>query len=155
MYRNGIAVDFDGTLFTDKFPGVGEPVLEVIEFCKRQKWHGYPVILWTCRTGPRLQEAIEACRQQGLEFDAVNDNPFSEFKDLGTTRKIYADLYIDDKNMLPSDVMEGGSLTELLLSGCPSEIGLPDETHSLIGIGDQCNQSCVECWRTALSEAFR
>jgi len=154
MYKNGIAVDFDGTLFTDQFPGIGEPIPEVIEFCKLQKWAGYPVILWTCRTGPRLQEAIEACRKQGLEFDAINDNPFSEYRELGATRKIYADLYIDDKNMRPRDIQEGESLEDILLNGCPSEIGLPDESQKSPE-GDYCEQACVDCWRAALTEAFR
>jgi len=106
MYRNGIAVDFDGTLFEDAFPDIGEPIIPVIEFCKRQKWLGYPVILWTCRGGERLQAAIDACREQGLEFDAINDNPFSEYAHLGVTRKIHADLYIDDKAIQPSDIIE-------------------------------------------------
>ena len=108
MYRNGIAVDFDGTLFEDKFPDIGEPVVSVIEFCKQQKWLGYTVILWTCRSGPRLQAAIDMCREHGLEFDAVNDNPFSMYTHLGATRKIYADLYIDDKSALPNDLPKSG-----------------------------------------------
>jgi hypothetical protein len=96
-FKNGIAVDFDGTLFKTKWPEIGKPRKLILWFCKWQQRKGTPIILWTCRQGELLQEAIEACKQQGLIFNAINDNPFSEFAHLGSTRKIHADLYLDDK----------------------------------------------------------
>lgn len=96
-YNNGIAVDFDGTLFTSNWPRIGKPRKLVIWFCKWQQKKGTKIILWTCRQGPLLQEAVEACRAKGLEFDAVNDNPFSCFAGLPSSRKIHADMYIDDR----------------------------------------------------------
>jgi len=63
--------------------------------------------LWTCRDGGTLQEAIERCKEYGLTFDAVNSNPPSQTSYLRnqlekgnvfSTRKIYADLYVDDKS---------------------------------------------------------
>ncbi len=103
-YKNGILVDFDGTLFEDEFPNIGKPIKKVIKFCKRHQQEGTPIILWTCRQGQELENAVEACAAHGLEFDAVNHNPFSEFAHLGAGPKPYADLYIDDKSMHPDDI---------------------------------------------------
>ena len=97
IYKNGIAVDFDGTLFSDKWPEIGNPRKRLIKRLIKHQKKGSPIILWTCRQGRILQKAINACREHGLIFDAINDNPFSEFASLGAGRKIHADVYIDDK----------------------------------------------------------
>jgi hypothetical protein len=60
---------------------------------------GARLILWTFRTGKELDEAVEFCRQNGIEFYAVNKNYPEEIVDASTGRKIDADLYIDDKNL--------------------------------------------------------
>lgn len=108
-----IAVDFDGTLVTNKYPDIGEPLQgftfnrTLIEEMKLLRTHGHKVILWTCRSGLLLKEAISFCKKQGLDFDAVNDN-LEEDKEFwkdsvewsvtnGKARKIYADMYIDDR----------------------------------------------------------
>lgn len=92
-----IAVDFDGTLCENKWPDIGEPIMEVINYIKRQKSEGAKVILWTCRTGLELMNAVYWCRKQGVMFDAVNQNIPEIIKAFGTDcRKIYADVYIDD-----------------------------------------------------------
>ena len=93
-----IAVDFDGTLAdTDatQIYGANENLIAKL-IILRQK--GNKIILWTCREGERLQEAVDWCRGYGLEFDAVNDN-LRELKDEfgNNPRKIAADVYIDDK----------------------------------------------------------
>lgn len=45
-----------------------------------------------------LEVAINACAEQGLIFDAVNENlPDMIEKFGGDSRKIFADVYIDDK----------------------------------------------------------
>ena len=101
-----IAVDFDGTLNEAKFPEIGE-IKEihsnVHEAVKQLKAEGNIMILWTCRMDlPErnyLTEAVEWCKKHGLEFDYVNENPASPFGD--TDRKVYADIYIDDKSINP------------------------------------------------------
>jgi hypothetical protein len=93
-----IAVDFDGTLCENKWPGIGAPNWEVINYCKEQKAQGAKIILWTCRLGKLLEEAVMWCLDHGLNPDAVNENVQSiidEFGDEG--RKIFADEYIDDR----------------------------------------------------------
>lgn len=94
------AIDFDGTLCSDKFPEIGEPYHNRIEAVKRLRERGCKIILWTCRTDEHLQQAVDWCKEHGLVFDAVNQNlPEVQEKWGGDTRKVYCDFYIDDKNL--------------------------------------------------------
>jgi hypothetical protein len=94
------AVDFDGTLCVEKYPGIGEPRQNVIDFCKQKKAEGHKLILWTCRCGEYLEQAIKWCEEQGLIFDAINENlPERTAEYGGDCRKISADFYLDDKNL--------------------------------------------------------
>lgn len=99
------AVDFDGTLFEDKFPEIGKPIMKTIDFVKKKKAKGEKIILWTCREGENLEKALAKCKQYGLVFDAVNDN-LEERKQLynNNCRKIGADYYLDDKSMKLEDI---------------------------------------------------
>lgn len=95
-----IAVDFDGTLIPNGFwPGVSDDINETLfAFLIVARRQGDEVILWTNRTGEPLNAAIELCKKNGLEFDAVNDNVQKVKNDFDTySRKITADVYIDDK----------------------------------------------------------
>lgn len=95
-----IGVDFDGTLFTENFPNIGEPKWRVINWCKKQREEGNILILWTCREGELLSKAVQACRDVGLEFDFVNENAAHRLEKYGNDcRKIGADIYLDDKAM--------------------------------------------------------
>lgn len=99
-----IAVDFDGTLAVTDYPKIIEPKVYVIKFCKLMKNDGHTVILWTCRHGKELEEAVEWCKEQGLTFDYINENPPEKIPIYGDSRKVYADLYLDDHS---------GNLSEL------------------------------------------
>lgn len=103
-----IAVDFDGTLCTNNYPEIGEPIWKVINYCRRLKNAGNQIILWTCRSGKYLTQAIYACKNWGLEFDYINENSKENLEKYHyiDSRKICADLYIDDKNINPKDIME-------------------------------------------------
>lgn len=95
------AIDFDGTLCEDKWPGIGSPNLALVEKLISKREQGDKLILWTCRTGERLKEAVIWCQSYGLEFDCVNDNLPELVKKYGTnSRKVAADIYIDDKAIL-------------------------------------------------------
>ena len=94
-----IAVDFDGTIVENKYPEVGKEIIFAIETLKQLQRKGHQLILWTYRTGKELDEAVEFCRKQGLEFYAVNKNYPEEVFDETFSRKINADLYIDDRNL--------------------------------------------------------
>lgn len=98
-----IAVDFDGTLCEGKYPDIGAPITPVIEYVKERKAAGDTIILWTCRVGEHLKNAVEWCERQGLTFDYINENaPEKVGQYGGDTRKISADEYIDDKANPPS-----------------------------------------------------
>ena len=100
-----IAVDFDGTLCFSNWPELGEPNRPLIEYLKLQRSSGNKLILWTCRAGEALEKAVSWCRDQQLEFDAVNDNLPEIVELYGTnSRKITCDFYIDDKAVLPAMV---------------------------------------------------
>lgn len=72
--RKIIAVDFDGVLCEDQWPQIGPEKKDNIELAKYRKQAGAALILWTCRCGEQLDEAVAWCRERGLEFDAVNEN---------------------------------------------------------------------------------
>jgi len=95
------AVDFEGIITVkSKFPNLGDPNVPVIELLKMAKLQGVKLILWTCREGKYLTDAVEWCKDFGLEFDAVNENIPEAIEYLGRdTRKVIADLYIEDKSM--------------------------------------------------------
>jgi len=102
--KQAIAVDFDGTLCKNEYPETGEPNYPLIEWLKEKQGAGALIILWTCREGELLEKAVEWCRGYGLIFNAVNDN-VQQLKDLygNDPRKVGADIYIDDKNILVDD----------------------------------------------------
>jgi hypothetical protein len=95
------AIDFDGTLCINEYPNIGQPIYKTIIFCKERKAEGHKLILWTCRSGKYLDEAVAWCKEQGLIFDAVNEN-LPEMIELfdNDCRKVFADYYIDDKNLV-------------------------------------------------------
>lgn len=97
MNGKTIAVDFDGTLCENKWPEIGAPNEELFLYLKKKKAEGTKIILWTCREGVQLTEAVDWCFQRGLMFDAVNENLPERIKMFGADpRKIGADEYIDD-----------------------------------------------------------
>lgn len=93
-----IAVDFDGCLCKSAWPEIGAANAELINRLKFSRATGNKLILWTCREGKALAEAVEWCRARGLEFDAVNANlPEMSAMYGNDSRKIGADVYVDDK----------------------------------------------------------
>ncbi len=94
-----IAIDFDGTIVEHEYPKIGKDKLFAIETMKELQKHGALLILWSFRSGPELNEAVEYCRTRGVEFYAVNNNYPEEVFDNTISRKINADVYIDDKNV--------------------------------------------------------
>lgn len=98
-----IAVDFDGTLCRDAYPDIGAPNVKVINKLKFCKARGAKVILWTCRSGDRLDETVVWCHKWGIHLDAINENLPEQVNQYGgDARKVNADEYWDDKNvMLP------------------------------------------------------
>ena len=94
-----VAVDFDGTIVEDAYPKIGKPRIFAFETMKRLQKDGHRLILWTYRSGSKLKEAVEFCESKGITFYAVNNSFPGEEYDPKISRKIYADLFIDDRNI--------------------------------------------------------
>ena len=94
-----IAVDFDGTIVRHRYPKIGEEIPFATDTLRMLISERHRLILWTVREGKLLDEAIEWCRARGVEFYAVNrDFPEEDTTGSGFSRKIKADLFIDDRN---------------------------------------------------------
>lgn len=95
-----IAIDFDGTIINNHYPVIENPNMNVIRFIKENR-KKYIWILWTCRYGDKLREAVEYMKAvHGIKFDFVNKNTTENILKWGVdTRKIYADYYIDDRSV--------------------------------------------------------
>lgn len=94
-----IAVDFDGTIVEEAYPKIGKPIPFAIDVLKKliNEEH-HLIILWTVREGALLQEAVDYCRERGVEFFAVNKlNPNDD--DCLQPRKVAVDMFIDDRNV--------------------------------------------------------
>lgn len=95
-----IAVDFDGTIVEHKYPYIGKEIPFAIETLKKLKEDKHTLILWTVREEKLLDEAVNFCKERGLEFYAVNSNYPEEKKNHDHfSRKLKADLFIDDRNI--------------------------------------------------------
>lgn len=94
-----IAIDFDGTIVEDAYPDIGKPKIFALETIKRLQGDGHRLILWTYRSGKKLQEAVDFCAKNGIDFYAVNKNYPEEEFDNKISRKIHADIFIDDRNI--------------------------------------------------------
>ena len=89
-----ICVDFDGTLAIHEYPKIGEEIPLAVLTCLELQRLGHKLILFTMRDKEELTEAIEWCKIRGLEFWGINENP--EQAEWSVSRKVYANLYIDD-----------------------------------------------------------
>ncbi len=94
-----IAVDFDGTIVEHAFPAIGKEKLFASDTLRELQKQNHQLILWTSRVGKELDEAIDFCRARGIEFYAVNKNYPEEVYNETISRKIVADVYIDDRNI--------------------------------------------------------
>ena len=96
-----IAVDFDGTIVEHRYPEIGKEVPFAIQTLKMLIKEQHRLILWTVREGELLDEAVEWCKQRGVEFWAINKDYPEEEKENNNnySRKLKADLFIDDRNV--------------------------------------------------------
>lgn len=96
-----IAVDFDGTIVTHKYPEIGEEIPFAIDTLKMLIKDHHKLILWSVREGKLLDDAVEYCRERGVEFYAVNrDYPEETMENNNHfSRKLKVDLFIDDRNV--------------------------------------------------------
>lgn len=123
-----IAVDFDGTIVEDAYPKIGKPKLFAFETLKKLQEEGCRLILWTYRSGNKLDEAIAFCENKGIVFYAVNSSFSGEEYNKNISRKIHADLFIDDRNI--GGFIGWGEIYQMLSNTKPN---LPEKKKGLFG----------------------
>ena len=120
-----IAVDFDGTIVEHRYPKIGEEIPFATETLKILAQERHKLLLWTVREGELLEEAIEWCRQRGVFFYSVNkDYPEEEKSHNGFSRKLKADLFIDDRNL--GGLPDWGTIYQMIHEQKPYEPVLCD-----------------------------
>lgn len=93
-----IAVDFDGTCCEHRYPEMGPPLPECFDTLKELQAKGHTLIMWSCREGEGLMEAMQYCKDNGITFRSINHNTKDDA--WAGSRKIYADFYIDDRMVM-------------------------------------------------------
>ena len=107
-----IACDFDGTITTENcFPDISELRPHVKEVIEHLRTAGHKVILWTCREGIYLDDARKFLEENGIVLDGFNYSPYQL-----QSRKIVADVYIDDKNVFMVDNVDWYKIEEYFLN---------------------------------------
>lgn len=123
--RPVIAVDFDGTIVTHKYPQIGEELEGAFSTLKDLQEAGFIIDLWTIRDGDLLDEAVNFCKEHGIEFHAINNNePKEEFLPKYMSRKIFADYYIDDRNI--GGFIGWNNIRKILLPGTEKQDPEPE-----------------------------
>ncbi len=117
-----IAIDFDGTIVEDAYPGIGKPMLFAFETMKELQKQQHQLILWTYRSGDELNAAVEFCRENGIEFYAINRSFPEEVYDPAFSRKIHAHIFVDDRNI--GGFPGWSKVWQMLSDGPESEQGL-------------------------------
>ena len=109
-----IAVDFDGTIVQDRYPEIGNERIFATQTLRALIQDGHQLVLWTVRQGEELEEAVEWCRQRGVEFYAVNkDYPDEDVeKNRHYSRKLKVDIFIDDRNV--GGLPDWGTIYEII-----------------------------------------
>lgn len=95
-----IAIDFDGTIVRGTFPAIDGLMPDARQYINMLKADGHYLIINTCRSGRQAIEAINYMLYSGIPFDRFNDNePTSIAKYNSNSRKVYAHVYVDDKQV--------------------------------------------------------
>lgn len=126
-----IAVDFDGTIVRHRYPEIGEEIPFAVETLKMLVEERHRLILWTVREGLLLEDAVEWCRERGLEFYAINrDFPEEDItRNESFTRKLKVDLWIDDRNV--GGLPDWGTIYRIVHEGKTFEQILLEEMNPL------------------------
>ena len=136
-----IAIDFDGTVVEHEYPKIGREIPFAVETLKMLIRDRHNLILWSCREGELLDDAVEWCRKRGIEFYAVNRDYPEETKEGNQvySRKLKVDLFIDDRNV--GGLPEWGVIYQMISENKTYEQIL----HERMGQGER-NQSRKKHW---------
>lgn len=113
-----IAVDFDGTIVEHRYPEIGEERPFATETLRKLIDERHKIILWTVREGQLLEDALNWCKERGVEFYAVNSDSAEEFIgdiNANNSRKLNADVFIDDRNV--GGIPDWGTIYNIITRG--------------------------------------
>lgn len=112
-----IAVDFDGTIVEHRYPEIGKEKPFAIDTLKKLIAQRHQLILWSVREGKLLDDAIEWCRERGVEFYAVNKDYPEETREKNNhfSRKLKVDMWIDDRNI--GGLPDWGTMYQMITQG--------------------------------------
>lgn len=121
-----IALDFDGTVVEHRYPAIGKERPFAVATIKRLIEEGHYFILWTCREGRLLEEAVDWCKERGINFYAINKG-YEEEKNTDShfSRKPKVDMFIDDRNV--GGLPDWGVIYQLISRGITYEQFLIEE----------------------------
>jgi hypothetical protein len=95
-----IAIDFDGTISRGPFPEIRGEVPYAAASLREIAEKGHYIIIWTCRSGSYLLNAVNWLLERGIPFHRVNDHNPDNMVEYGPGgKKVFADVYIDDQNL--------------------------------------------------------
>lgn len=131
-----IAVDFDGTIVEHKYPEIGNEIPFATQTLQMLTKDQHQLILWTVREGKLLDDAIEWCRERGVEFYAVNkDYPEEEEENNNHfSRKLKADFFIDDRGI--AGLPDWGQIYEIISKGKTYEQILRESMRAQLDASD-------------------
>lgn len=121
-----IAVDYDDTISPWGFSAPEDLIQldKTINILKVAKETGAYITIWSACNPDRYDEIKKYCASKGLEIDSINTNPID--LPYGKDRKIYANIYIDDRAGLLESlamlekvmyIIRGKKASELLKDG--------------------------------------
>lgn len=130
-----IAVDFDGTIVEHRYPEIGREIPFATATLKMLIEQRHRLLLWTVRRGDLLQEAVDWCKERGVEFYAVNKNyPEEDVDNGGGYCKLDAEIFIDDRNL--GGLPDWGKIYQMITEnkswddiykGCAEETRIPQQ----------------------------
>jgi hydroxymethylpyrimidine pyrophosphatase-like HAD family hydrolase len=103
-----ISIDYDDTIVYADYPNIGviKPFAALV--INQLYSEGHTIIINTCRSGEHETAAAQYLTDKGVKFHHINENhPDNIAQYDSDSRKIFADVYIDDKQLggLPDNWM--------------------------------------------------
>lgn len=148
-----IAIDFDGTIVEHRYPEIGKEFPFAFDTLKLLRKEGHRLILWTVREGKLLDEAVQFCRERGVEFYAVNSNyPEERPGHENYSRKLKADIFIDDRNL--GGMIDWGSIYRIIRHRIKFSDLIADALEEKIGEKEYNTAQQPQAGRSLLKKLF-
>ena len=95
-----LAIDFDNTIAKTDYPHIKKIKRNAVKYINKLYDKGCLIIINTCRANGEKDIMCKFLTNVGLKYHYINENDPVRIRHYRTdTRKISADIYIDDKNL--------------------------------------------------------